>query len=309
MAEKYVTLMIISQPTAKVSTLRFRRKTLITLAVLVVCVLGFSCFLGVSYTGQRIREADLRSLEERNQILSEELTSLQGSLAQYKSQMKENVALEEQLRLTANLEPIPPEARLMGVGGSQRYSTAHMQALTHRERTDVTRMTERVDQLVRQAGLTRESLGEVQEALAADRVKWACIPSIRPVDTGFYSSGFGRRTDPFTGRIAMHWGLDICTWKGEPVYATADGTVIKAKSDGSFGKLVVIDHGNGYITRYGHNSELKVKKGRKVRRGDVIALVGQSGRATAPHLHYEVRVNGKPVDPMSYILSGDHIVD
>jgi len=308
-ADHYVTLMIISQPSAKVSTVRVRRSVLVGLGVLLVAVLGVSSVLAGIGVQQWVRRADLGALQARNDILGEELTGLQESLGRYQAQMEEHVVLEERLRLLANLDPIPAEVRLMGVGGSEEYTPSYTQGLAIGERAHLSHVTGRVEQLLRQARLERESLEQIHEALVSDRVKWAHTPSIRPVGTGYISSGFGKRIDPFTGKLSMHWGVDFCTWEGEPVYATADGRVRKAHRDGGLGRVVVIDHGNGYVTRYAHNSEIKVTQGQEVRRGDVIALVGRSGRATAPHLHYEVRLNGKPINPMSFILPSDHIVD
>lgn len=309
MAEKHITVMVMSQPAARVSTYRFRRRTLVVLGILLVGLVGFSGFLALSYAQQRIRRADLRGLEERNLVLSQELAGIRASLAQYETQMDEHVRIEERLRLLANLDPIPAEARLMGVGGSEWYRAANALGLSEGEQSGLVGTSEKVDQLLRQARLQRESLGQVQDALLSDREKWARIPSIRPVDSGFLSSGFGRRVDPFTGKLAMHWGVDFCTWAGEPVYATADGNVVKAKTDGGLGKVVVIDHGNGYRTCYAHNSEIKVTRGQRVKRGDVVALVGRSGRATAPHLHYEVRLNGQALDPLGFILSPERDTD
>jgi murein DD-endopeptidase MepM/ murein hydrolase activator NlpD len=112
------------------------------------------------------------------------------------------------------------------------------------------------------------------------------------------------RPDPFTGRSTMHRGLDMSAWTGTPVYATADGRVRKAGRGGYLGLIVEIDHGNGIVTRYGHNSRLLVKAGQRVRRGDVIAEVGSTGRSTSPHCHYEVHVDGRHLNPLRYILDG-----
>lgn len=117
---------------------------------------------------------------------------------------------------------------------------------------------------------------------------------------GYVSSGYGLRKDPMTGQQVFHEGLDIGTWYGTPVTATAEGTVVFAGWQADYGRLIIIDHGYGYQTRYGHNSKLSVKPGDKVQRGTVIGYTGNSGRSTGPHLHYEVRVNGIPRDPVEY---------
>lgn len=130
----------------------------------------------------------------------------------------------------------------------------------------------------------------------------AATPSIWPTH-GWLSSSMGNRSDPFTGEKDFHPGLDISAEKGDPVYSTADGKVINASAAGNYGNLVVIDHGYGLETRYGHLSAFKVKVGQAVKRGDLLGLVGSTGRATSSHLHYEVRANGKILNPLQLLLN------
>jgi len=130
----------------------------------------------------------------------------------------------------------------------------------------------------------------------------AATPSIWPTH-GWLSSSMGNRADPFTGKKDFHPGLDISADKGNPVYATADGKVMNASAAGNYGNLVVIDHGYGIETRYGHLSAFKVKVGQAVKRGDLLGLVGSTGRATSSHLHYEVRANGRILNPLQLLLN------
>jgi len=130
----------------------------------------------------------------------------------------------------------------------------------------------------------------------------AHTPSIWPVH-GWVTSGFGFRTNPFTGLNQMHEGLDIANRAGTPVIAPADGIVSDTGRDASYGNVVVISHGFGMITRFNHLSKIFVRAGQRVKRGDKIAEVGTTGMSTGPHLHYEVRVNGIPVNPLRYIVN------
>lgn len=127
-------------------------------------------------------------------------------------------------------------------------------------------------------------------------------PSIAPVH-GVLTDGFGGRSDPFTGEKGLHTAVDISSAPGQPVRAPADGIVIKAEWANGYGNVVFISHGFGYSTRYGHLANFAVKAGQKVKRGDVIGEVGSTGRSTGPHLHYEVRLNDQPVNPLAYILN------
>jgi murein DD-endopeptidase MepM/ murein hydrolase activator NlpD len=130
----------------------------------------------------------------------------------------------------------------------------------------------------------------------------AATPSIWPTH-GWLSSSMGNRADPFTGEKDFHPGLDISADKGDPVYATADGTIVNAAAAGNYGNLVVVDHGYGIETRYGHLSAFKVNVGQTVKRGDLLGLVGSTGRATSSHLHYEVRANGRILNPLQLLLT------
>jgi murein DD-endopeptidase MepM/ murein hydrolase activator NlpD len=130
----------------------------------------------------------------------------------------------------------------------------------------------------------------------------AATPSIWPTH-GWLSSSMGNRSDPFTGERDFHPGLDISADKGDPIYSTADGKVTHAASAGNYGNLVIVDHGYGIETRYGHMSAFKVKVGQAVKRGDLLGLVGSTGRATSSHLHYEVRANGRILNPLQLLLN------
>ncbi|MFM2410306.1 MAG: hypothetical protein RL481_1134 [Pseudomonadota bacterium] len=127
------------------------------------------------------------------------------------------------------------------------------------------------------------------------------IPSINPVDVMRFSSHFGYRTDPFQGRRKNHKGLDISGPIGTPIYATADGTIGRAQWVSGYGKYVEVEHGNAIQTRYGHMSALNVISGQRVKQGDIIGFMGSTGRSTGSHLHYEVRIAGEPVNPVSFL--------
>jgi murein DD-endopeptidase MepM/ murein hydrolase activator NlpD len=157
-------------------------------------------------------------------------------------------------------------------------------------------------------GLLREILEGIEHRLTSVRTDVdrrnalaAATPSIWPAH-GWLSSIVGSRKDPFTGDADYHQGLDISADHGSPVYATADGTVRHAAREGAYGNLITIDHGYGLETRYGHLSKYDVKPGAKVKRGDIVGRVGSTGRATGPHLHYEVRVNGRLLNPLQLLL-------
>lgn len=159
----------------------------------------------------------------------------------------------------------------------------------------------KIDEAVKDSVLKEQSVIQLWESLSDSQSLLASTPSLSPA-RGPIGSRFGYRADPINGKMKMHAGLDIVVSPGTPVRAPADGVVSFAGWDDFYGKLVSIDHGFGVLTRYGHNSQLYVQVGQKISKYDVISATGSTGRSTGPHLHYEVRVNGVPVNPTNYIL-------
>lgn len=159
----------------------------------------------------------------------------------------------------------------------------------------------RIDKAVKETQLKEQSVIELWESLSERQSLLNATPNVKPA-RGWITSKFGYRMAPFTGKMTLHAGLDIAAAPGSPIYAPADGVVTFAGWDESYGKLVSIDHGYGVTSRFGHTSQMYVQVGQKINKWDVIAAVGTTGRSTGPHLHYEVRINGTPVDPANFIL-------
>jgi hypothetical protein len=199
--------------------------------------------------------------------------------------------------LAANGKTVPTgEGRMMADGDAK--TLAHAAGPNAENEQDLLKQLDQLDNKVKaQEHESRElkSYFEDQQALLAS------APSIWPV-RGWITSDFSVRLDPYTGERTLHEGMDIATGLGTPVRAPADGTVVFAGVEGGYGHVLVLDHGYGLKTRYGHLSRIDVKTGDKVHRGDFVAAVGNTGRSTGPHLHYEVRVNGVPDNPRKFIL-------
>lgn len=160
----------------------------------------------------------------------------------------------------------------------------------------------RIERTIKESSLREQGVLELLELLSDRQSLLRATPSILPT-RGWITSAFGYRTSPMSGDPMFHQGLDIAAAPGTPVHAPADGVVSYVDYDSGYGKLVSIDHGYGIVTRYGHNSQVFVTQGQRIKRGDMIAQVGNTGRSTGPHLHYEVRLNDVPVDPANYILA------
>ncbi len=156
------------------------------------------------------------------------------------------------------------------------------------------------DPRFRQLFVAWRQLDQLEEGIIA-------IPAGQPVRGANFTSGFGVRSDPFRGRSAMHAGIDLAGPVGTPIYATADGIVARSEYAGAYGNLVEINHGQGIQTRYGHMSQLIARPGQRVRRGELIGLMGSTGRSTGSHLHYEVRIDGRAVNPVPFIQGGESL--
>jgi murein DD-endopeptidase MepM/ murein hydrolase activator NlpD len=273
-----------------------RRSTIgwrLGLAVLVAFGLGLvGIGLATGMLASRWAEDQARYSQARK------VTALEAQAERLEAELTSLRTEEARLRVFAGLEPLHDDVLAVGVGGSQ-YEPP---------RTDADYAQARLDRLGRSLGLLKSSFAQVEVSLAERTEEWRKVPCIHPIPGSLIVSRYGMRTHPVLGVWAMHEGTDFGARKGTPVAATADGVVKFSGWKPGFGYTVMIDHGGSYSTRYSHNSKNKVKKGERVRRGDVVALLGSTGLSTGPHLHYEVRVDGTPKDPLQFILP-DVVVD
>jgi murein DD-endopeptidase MepM/ murein hydrolase activator NlpD len=209
---------------------------------------------------------------------------------------------EKKIRVIANIDQDKNQDNLFGVGGSIPEDLATNVDLAKRQAGLIREMHEQVDSLNLATSNQKAGFSSLLEALEGQKNLLASTPAIRPVK-GWMTSRFGYRKSPFTGRRELHKGLDIANRVGTQIIAPADGIVKFTGRRGLLGKTIDIDHGHGMITRYGHLKEILKKRGEQVKRGDIIAEMGDTGRTTGSHLHYEVHLNGVPVNPIKYILN------
>lgn len=267
----------------------------ITACFFVAALLACNIWLWREWFNSRHLEDELAAAqrvagEQRRQTvnLAERITQVSRDLLRIQR-------FDSKLRLMMNMEKDPTEVGDWPGDFSRTYLPLHRQELAARKMHDfLSRLSEstRLEE-VRQQDLLR--------ALRENRNILAAMPSIWPV-TGFVSSSFGGRSSPFGRGGQFHKGLDISNRTGTPIISPAEGTVTMSGHDGAYGTSVEIDHGGGIVTKYAHMQRATVKQGQWVRRGEVIGHVGMTGRTTGPHLHYEVRLNGVPINPMRYIL-------
>ncbi len=202
-------------------------------------------------------------------------------------------------RVMLQADPVSDAIRMSGYGNTNRY-----QDLMNMANADlVINTTQKTDLLVKQVYIQSKSFDEVVEMCKNHDEMLKCIPAIQPVSNKNLkqtASGFGVRIDPIYQTPKFHGGMDFSANTGTPVYVTGDGTVVSADWETGYGNTIEVDHGYGYHTRYAHLSEMDVRRGQRVQRGEVIGKVGSSGKSTGPHLHYEVVVKGQKVNPVNY---------
>jgi murein DD-endopeptidase MepM/ murein hydrolase activator NlpD len=299
----YFNILVFGQKTSKTRHLRIHKKTFkVGLYLLAFCLL-LTIFFFCDYIQVRKRGFELAQLrseteEQRTKIhfFSSKIEDLEKQLARLKD-------FDKKIRIIANLEKEKggETTSFVGMGGPSPSDVREKLRAERDEAGLVQQMRTDVERLKSEAVSREESLSELEKLLLTKKDMLTHTPSIWPVH-GWVTSGFGFRTNPFTGLSQMHEGLDISNRDGTPVIAPADGIVSATGKDFSYGNVVVISHGFGITTRHNHLSKILVGAGQKVKRGDRIAEVGSTGKSTGPHLHYEVRINGIPVNPARYIL-------
>ncbi len=272
------------------------RKTLVFLlaSAMLGALMVFGMYQFIEPPKQKVLNRELENMKLHYELLDKKMKQAQEVLGGI--QTRDNNIY----RTYFEANPIPEEQRKAGFGGVNRYKSL--------ENFDNSKMiidaTKNLDILSKQLYVQSKSLDEIIELAEGKEKMLASIPAIQPVskeDLTRMASGYGWRSDPFTKARKMHKGMDFTSPRGTPIYATGNGKVIRADNRSTgFGKHVRIDHGFGYVTLYAHMSKYNVKKGQKVKRGDLIGYVGSTGRSQAPHLHYEVRYNKNAVNPINF---------
>jgi murein DD-endopeptidase MepM/ murein hydrolase activator NlpD len=239
------------------------------------------------------------TLERENAALAEQLGQLHSRLSTISDTLRLIAQRDARIRLMANLEPNDPSVQQAGIGGPAPREHQSSGGILGQRAQEI-----RVDinALIRRANLLSLSFKQASDSISSHAIRVEALPSIMPT-AGWLSSAFSSmREHPILHIMRPHEGIDVTAPSGAPIQSPASGTVISAGWETGYGNVVELDHGYGITTKFAHCSKLLVHSGQRVKRGDVIANVGDTGLATGPHLHYEVHVNGRPVDPLRYVL-------
>lgn len=266
----------------------------VSLILAVAILLGYNAYF--DSPKEALLKKENEELKMYYELLKHDMDETQDMLASLQNR-------DDQIyRVIFEADPIPSSIRKAGVGGSDRYKDLIEKGL---EREDlIVESFKKIDKLKKQMYIQTKSFDEVIAMAKNKEAMYASRPAIQPVsnkELKRLASGFGYRIDPILKVRKMHAGIDFSAERGTPIYATGDGVVKYVRYDfGGFGKYVVIDHGFGIETLYGHMDAQNVKVGQEVKRGETIGFVGSTGKSTAPHVHYEVHINGERVDPIHY---------
>ncbi|MBI5642969.1 MAG: M23 family metallopeptidase [Deltaproteobacteria bacterium] len=302
MDRRFLTFFILTNDASKTRQLRIPISLLKGAGVFALLSIVIFSFIIMDYARIKREKAELFSLKKENADQKSELEGFGAKIREIEAQIARLNIFDIKLRKMANLtnpKGASPD-QVMGMGGPEEdagiNSTAgKTAALKENIKGELTRLTETVK-------AQEASFSELHEFLLKRSSFLAATPSIWPA-RGWVTSNYGERLSPFTGAVQVHKGLDIANRIGTTVVAPADGIVVEVVKDKGLGKKVTLFHGFGFKTSYGHLSEVMVKVGEKVKRGTKIALMGNTGHSTGPHLHYEISLNGVAVNPAKYILN------
>ena len=298
---KYITILLLPNDSTNVKQFRIPRFFLYMFLFFIPFVAAYIFWVIGDYKDVKAKVPEIASLQKQNEQQKVQLTYLGQRIERINQKMSELNEFDRKLKIMTNLDESAGQGPFIGVGGSEPMMLSSNSYVNEPVKEMVRSMHQSLDVLNEDIITGNQVKHKLFQYLEDQKVLLSSTPSIWPTK-GWLSSRFGYRISPFTQRKEMHKGLDISTRLNTPIVAPADGIIIKTGWNGSFGRMISIRHGNGYITKYAHLNKILVKKGQAVKRGDKLGLVGQTGRSTGPHLHYEVHLKGVPVNPLRYIV-------
>jgi len=298
MRKRTFTILVI--PSGKGKTLRFTVDSFVLSSFAVFCFVFAAATLYFSYDffAEQFDRNQLADLEDENRLLSEKISDMHETVGNLKDSYADLVEQEKAIRVMFDLPAIDEQERQLGIGGPELFDLSHKsnsEKLAYKTELSI-------DELARLSSFETRQYKSIYDKILAKKSKLDHTPSIMPC-AGYLTRGYGIMAHPISKFKCMHNGIDVANRTGTPIYATADGVVASTGNKGRLGKTIVLDHGNGLKTRYGHLNKYTVRVGQKVKRGDKIAEMGDTGYSTNTHLHYEVTVNGQAVNPMKYIVT------
>jgi murein DD-endopeptidase MepM/ murein hydrolase activator NlpD len=308
MADRRWTFMVVPEGTGASRAIQVSQSVLKLGAVGLCLFVLLALVLGVATVSRSVDMSRAARLEQENRELATKLGQLNARISTLSDTIGQITQRDARIRLLANLEPTSPQVLQAGIGGP-----APVDANAGAPKSELSRqageVTVDLDALIRRANLLAFSFEEAADSLSSHRDRLAALPSILPTQGWLTSAFSSMREHPILHIARPHEGIDVVAPMGAPIEAPAAGVVVSAGWETGYGYSVTLDHGYGIQTKFAHASKLLVRAGQHVERGQQIALVGNTGLATGPHLHYEVHVRGQPVDPLKYVLPDGALTD
>ena len=286
----------------KIAQFRINSREAVFLILIFSCIFFSVLYLSVEILSDMMYKKRLDEFKINYNVMSENLKLLQKKLENLDSKVLGIEEKDKAIRNYAGMPEVDLEIRKLGTGGFGIKSNILSDNIAPVINEELIALQLDIEKLSRSVKFEIESYKSIYDKVKKDIDRISKIPSIRPVKVGYLNSSFGYRNDPIDNVMRFHQGQDITVKTGTPIYSPADGIVKRAYYAGGFGNHIKLDHGNGYTTLFAHLSKIKVKHGQKVLRGEVIGLTGNTGRSTAPHLHYEIHHYGESKNPLDYFF-------
>lgn len=292
-----------SESEEKINQLHFSNSQIIGLITVVLVVLASFLLVSADYVSKSLYDKRLKEFKANYNAVSLNIDVIQKRLLELDEQILSIEKKDKAVRTYAGMPEIDVDIKKFGVGGVESRDLKVLNNLAPAISNEISELHLDIEKLSRQVNFELASYETIYDKVKNDIDRIRHIPSIRPVAGGYLNSSFGYRQDPIDAVRRFHQGQDFSVPTGTPIFAPADGVVKRAYYIGGFGNHIKLDHSSGYTTTFAHLSKIFVRHGQKVNRGDIIGETGNTGRSTAPHLHYEVHYRGTPKNPADYFFT------
>lgn len=292
-----------SESEEDIKQLHFSNARILGLVIVSLVVLGSFFIVGADYLSKMLYDKRLKEFKSHYSSVTGNIDAIQSRLKVLDQQILDIEEKDKAVRSYAGMPVVDRDIRKLGVGGVSLKDSRILNNLAPAVSKEISALHLDIEKLSRQVNFELASYETIYEKVKGDIDRIRHIPSIRPVSGGFLNSSFGYRQDPIDDIRRFHQGQDITVPSGTPIFAPADGVVKRAYYIGGFGNHVKLGHSSGYTTTFAHLSKIFVRHGQKINRGDIIGETGNTGRSTAPHLHYEVHFRGTPKNPIDYFFT------
>ena len=281
----------------------FSNAKILALVSVTLIILGSFLLVGADYVSKVLYDKRLKEFKANYSSVVSNIDKIQSRLKELDQQILDIEEKDKAVRTYAGMPEVDKDIRKLGIGGVRLKKPNVLDNLAPAVSKEISQLHLDIEKLSRQVNFELVSYEKIYDRVKGDIDRIRHIPSIRPVSGGFLNSSFGYRQDPIDDIRRFHQGQDITVPTGTPIFSPADGVVKRAYYIGGFGNHIKLKHTSGYSTTYAHLSKIFVRHGQKIKRGDIIGETGNTGRSTAPHLHYEVHYRGTPKNPLDYFFT------